>query len=262
MEIKSLLQDIGAAAYELGFEIYIVGGYLRNKLYQEFYNHKTLDEYKDIDLVINTNAIDFTLRVQKYLEDNDAQHETFDVVEKFDQFGTIKIFDDRYPKYNIELASTRTEIYDYPAAFPRVTIIDDFKEDLPRRDFTINALLESINPIKAKNPFGEIIDHVGGINDLQKGLIRVFHDDSFIDDPTRIYRAVRFMAEYNFKIEAKTLDLLNKATKHTDFRQWQEKRKARFKIELEKIEALGITKAKIAKDFLLNLGVVLLPTEA
>ncbi len=296
--IKSLLQEIGAAAYQLGYEIYIVGGYVRNKLYTEFY-HKTPESKslpeklpdarhassenaeltktsmsssrnehnnadgtsqvgsKDIDLVINTNAIEFTHRLQRYMEDNHPQHHTFDIVEEFEQFGTIKIEHPDYAAYKIELASTRTESYQEPAAFPKVTIIDNIQDDLERRDFTINALLESINPSKAKYPFGEIVDHVNGLKDLEQGLIRVFHDDSFIDDPTRIYRAARFMAEYDFKIEEHTLTLMQQAASHKDFSQWHKKRKARFTIELENIEKLGTEKAAKAKSLLSNLNIQL-----
>lgn len=259
--IKPLLQDIGAAAYQLGYEIYIVGGYVRNKLYREFYtNTGSLRRYapqddvaKDIDLVINTDAIKFTHQLQQYLEDNHPKHHTFNIIEEFKQFGTIKIEHPDYPSYHLELASTRREDYAEAAAFPKVEIIDSIEEDLPRRDFTINALLESINPAKSKHPFGEIIDHVNGLRDLESGLIRVFHDDSFIDDPTRIYRAARFMAEYDFKIEANTLKLMKEARAHPDWELWLQKRQSRFTIELEKIEQLGAEKALKAKDFLTSL---------
>lgn len=254
--IKPLLQDIGAAAYQLGYEIYIVGGYVRNKLYTEFHHKAARTDYTDIDLVINTNAIEFTHRLERYLEDSHPQHHTFDIIEEFTQFGTIKIEHSDYEGYKIELASTRTESYEEPAAFPKITIIDNIEDDLERRDFTINALLESINPPKAKYPFGEIVDHINGLKDMKAGLIRVFHDDSFIDDPTRIYRAARFMAEYDFKIEEHTLKLMEQASQHKDFSQWFKKRKARFTIELENIEKLGEEKAKQAKDLLTKLSIL------
>ena len=251
--IKPLLQDIGAAAYQLGYEIYIVGGYVRNKLYAEFHHESSKSLSKDIDLVINTNAIKFTHQLQEYLEDNHPKHHTFNIIEEFKQFGTIKIEHPDYPGYKIELASTRTEFYEEPAAFPKVEIINNIQDDLTRRDFTINALLESINPDKSKHPFGEIIDYVGGLKDLKSGLIRVFHDDSFIDDPTRVHRAARFMAEYDFKIEEHTLKLIRQARAHPDWELWLQKRKARFAIELENIEQLGGERTIKAKDFLANL---------
>lgn len=241
MDIKPFLQDLGTGAATLGHEIYIVGGYVRNKIFAELHD-KPFTKDQDIDLVINTNAIDFIHRFQKYYEDNNAEHVTFDIIEEFKAFGTIKISHPEYPDAHIELASTRTEIYEEPAAFPTTTIIDDIKEDLPRRDFTINAILESINP----KTFGEIIDYVGGIDDMQKGLVRAFHKDSFIDDPTRIIRAIRFAAEYDFEIETETLTNIKRTLAHPDFELWKKKRKGRFEIEMAKIKGLEEEKASKA----------------
>ena len=242
--IKALLQDIGLAAYQLGHEIYIVGGYVRNQLMYDLLGHELKPCY-DIDLVINSNAIEFAYKLQKYRQDNHPHHQTFEIVEEFKQFGTVKIKDHDWPDYNLELASTRTEIYDEPADFPQVTIIDSIKEDLQRRDFTINALLESINPSKAKHPFGEILDYVGGMKDIQHRLIRVFHKYSFIDDPTRIYRAARFAAEYDFEIEAQTLEWMQAAMRDPEYPEWLEKRKNRFAIELAKIKQLKNAKCAL-----------------
>lgn len=235
--IESLLQDIGSAAFALGHEIYLVGGYVRNQLMHDL-RGKELKPCYDLDLVINCNAIEFTRKLQKYRQDNHPHHQTFEIVEEFKQFGTVKIKDPEAPEYCIELASTRTETYDQPADFPKVTIIDSIKEDLHRRDFTINALLESINPPKAKHPFGEILDYVGGMKDIQHRLIRVFHKYSFIDDPTRIYRAARFAAEYDFEIEPQTLEWMQAAMQDPRYPEWLEKRKNRFAIEMSRIEEL------------------------
>lgn len=235
--ITALLQDIGLAAYDLGHEIYLVGGYVRNQLMHELHG-KELKPCYDLDLVINTNAIEFTRKLQKYRQDNHPHHLTFEVVEEFKQFGTVKIKDPEAPEYSLELASTRTETYQEPADFPKVTIIEDIEDDLHRRDFTINALLESINPHKSKHPFGEILDHVGGLKDIKHRLIRVFHKDSFIDDPTRIYRAARFVAEYDFEIETQTFEWMQAAMKDLRYPEWLEKRKNRFAIELARIEQL------------------------
>lgn len=237
-KLKNFLQELGSAAYSLGHEAYIVGGYVRNQLMQEFHQIPA-QTCLDIDLVLNCNAIEFAERFQRYRQDNHPQHQTFEITETFKQFGTVKIKDPEIPEYNIELASTRTETYHEPADFPQVTIIDNFQDDIPRRDFTINALLESINPIKSKHPYGEIIDYSSGISDLQKRLVRVFHKDSFIDDPTRIYRAARFAAEYDFEIETQTLEWMQAAMKDERYPLWLEKRKNRFAIELEKIKQLN-----------------------
>lgn len=246
-ELENFLKDLGAGANHLGYEIYIVGGTIRNELYKEFHDSK-LVKNQDLDLVINTNAIDFTKRYQKFYEDNHDDHITFDIIEEFDQFGTIKINHPENKECRIEIASTRTEQYKEPAAFPTVTIIDSIEQDLERRDFTINALLKSLNRLN----YGEILDYVNGISDMQKKLVRVFHDDSFIDDPTRIYRAVRFMLEYDFKIEEHTLSLLEKALKNPDFETWFKKRKNRF--EIEKAKILKLDKEKEATLFFEKFG--------
>jgi tRNA nucleotidyltransferase (CCA-adding enzyme) len=248
-QLENFLKDLGAGANHLGYEIYIVGGTIRNELFEEFHQTK-LHKKQDLDLVINTNAIDFTKRYQKFYEDNHDSHITFDILEEFEQFGTIKINHPETKEYAIEIASTRAEVYQEPAAFPTVTIIDSIEKDLTRRDFTINALLKSLNKLN----YGEIIDHVNGISDIQKKLVRVFHDDSFIDDPTRIYRAVRMMLEYDFTIEEHTHKLLEKAIKHPDFNTWFKKRKNRFEIEKKNILKLGDPKAQAAKDFFIHLS--------
>ena len=247
--IENFLKDIGFGANHLGYEIYIVGGSIRNELYKDFHD-PNLEKKQDLDLVINTNAIEFIEKYQKFYEDNHDDHITFDVIESFDQFGTIKINHPEDKDCRIEIASTRTEIYKEPAAFPTVTIIDSFEKDLQRRDFTINALLKSLN----RTSYGEIIDYVNGISDMQKGLVRVFHDESFIDDPTRIYRAVRMMLEYNFKIEDHTLELLKKAIQDERFPDWFKKRKNRFEIEKESIVNLGDQQAQEAQEFFTQLN--------
>ena len=242
--LENFLKDLGFGANHLGHEIYIVGGAIREELYKDFHdpNHK---KDVDLDLVINTNAIEFIHKYQKFYEDNHDDHISFDILEEFEQFGTVKINHPENKKYLIEIASTRTEIYPVPAAFPKVEIIDSIEKDLPRRDFTFNALLKSLN----KTNYGEIIDHVNGISDLQKGIVRVFHKDSYIDDPTRIYRALRMVCEYNFSLSDEDHELITQALKNPDFPNWFKKRKNRFAIEKEKIMALGEIKSQIAKDY-------------
>lgn len=247
--IKDFLQDLGAGAAKLNHELYIVGGYTRNKLYTEL-NNKSFNQNQDIDLVINTDAIDFIHKFQKYYEDNHPEHLTFDILEEFEAFATIKINDPENSNIIIEIASTRTESYEEPAAFPEVSIISDIQDDLPRRDFTINAILESLHP----KSFGEIIDYVGGIDDLKNKLIRAFHKNSFIDDPTRIVRAARFLGEYDFQIEQETLTNIKLALNNPEFSSWQKKRKNRFAIEFEKINALTKEQSSRALRFLGSIG--------
>ena len=99
----------------------------------------------------------------------------------------------------IDIATARTEFYPYPAANPEVEV-SSIRQDLYRRDFTINALAARLT----KPRVGELLDHFGGLSDLQDKKIRVLHANSFIEDPTRIYRAVRFAVRLGFDIEEKT----------------------------------------------------------
>jgi tRNA nucleotidyltransferase (CCA-adding enzyme) len=247
-QLDDFLKDLGAAANYLGHEVFIVGGFLRNLLYKEFHD-SSWQVNQDIDLVINTNAIEFSDKFQKFYEDNHDEHISFDIIESFAQFGTVKINHPEKKDFNIEIASTRTETYKEAAAFPTVKIINSIEDDLQRRDFTINALLMSLN----KTNFAEIIDHVGALKDLENKKVKVFHQDSFIDDPTRIYRAVRMKLEYNFEIENETLTYLQTALKHPEFNNWFLKRKNRFAIEKNKIINLGENKSKEAEKFFMDL---------
>jgi tRNA nucleotidyltransferase (CCA-adding enzyme) len=122
------------------------------------------------------------------------------------KFGTAKWFLPDNLKMDqdaLDLISARSEIYKYPAALPTVKL-GSIQDDLTRRDFTFNALA-----IRLDGPhFGELRDDLNGMDDLQKGIIRVLHPRSFIDDPTRMYRAVRYEKRYQFEIAEDTLALI------------------------------------------------------
>ncbi len=117
------------------------------------------------------------------------------------QFSTVKI--SFVHNILLDIAQARKETYPYPASLPVVqkgNIVDDLK----RRDFTINTLLMGIS----KKNFGIIYDYLGGIEDIEKKTIRVLHKNSFIDDPTRIFRAFRFKERFSFRFERKTKKLI------------------------------------------------------
>ena len=101
--------------------------------------------------------------------------------------------------FHVDVATTRTEFYDYPAALPRVEHAS-IRQDLFRRDFTINAMAISLRG----RDFGTVIDFFGGLRDLRQGVIRVLHNLSFIEDPTRIFRAVRYENRYGFRMDEQT----------------------------------------------------------
>src|SRR5439155_21270735 len=100
---------------------------------------------------------------------------------------------------HVDVVTTRTEFYDAPAALPTVEHAT-IREDLRRRDFTINAMAASLKG----GEFGRLVDPFGGRRDLEEGTIRVLHNLSFIDDPTRIFRAIRYENRYGFRMDAHT----------------------------------------------------------
>ena len=210
----SLLVNIGKIAHEEGQKAYLVGGMVRDLLLG-FDN-------LDIDIVVENNAKLLADVLVKKIPD-------CELAAKHDRFHTSKvIFNIHGKKIPVDLASTRQEIYEHPAALPTVSV-SDLKKDLYRRDFTINALAVSLLP----DSFGEIVDLFNSLIDLKNKKIKVLHDLSFIDDPTRMIRAVRFAAKLSFKIEEHTQELLKKAIKSKDFDNLIEKiRGDRIKIEI------------------------------
>ena len=133
-------------------------------------------------------------------------------VRSHSRFGTAKlIIEDPeklaqgYP-HHLDFTSARIEFYEHPSALPKVER-SSIKQDLYRRDFTINTMAISLDP----ESFGELLDFYGGMKDLERGLIRVLHNLSFVEDPTRILRAVRFEQRLDFRIESRTLELIEHA---------------------------------------------------
>lgn len=186
-KMAELLKFIGKTADEMGFSAFAVGGFVRDLLLG-------VGNF-DIDIVIEGNAIEFAKRLAKELCGCYVYHK---------RFGTATVFFGE--KHKIDVAMTRTEIYERPAALPTVKF-GPIENDLFRRDFTINAMAFKLSG----HGFGELLDPFNGRNDLKEGRIRALHDLSFVDDPTRIFRAVRFEQRFDFKIEPHTEDLIKKA---------------------------------------------------
>ena len=116
-----------------------------------------------------------------------------------------EVFTKSLPPF-LDLISARTEFYTYPSALPTVET-GSIKLDLHRRDFTINTLALRLDGYH----YGDLHDYWGGLNDLRQGFVRVLHSLSFVDDPTRMLRAVRFEKRFDFKLEERTLELLQEA---------------------------------------------------
>ena len=179
---QQLIFRLIARAKELDYQLYLVGGAVRDAL-----------------LNVTTNDIDITVRGDAVsLAHIFAKEAT---ITSYHRFGTATI---AWRNNTIDLATIRQEAYPKPAALPVVQRSEDIYEDLKRRDFTINAVAFDLTGDKG------LIDPHNGRSDIDKKLIRVLHDNSFVDDPTRIFRAARYATRLNFKIEEKTLALLKK----------------------------------------------------
>jgi tRNA nucleotidyltransferase (CCA-adding enzyme) len=159
--------------------VYVVGGAVRDALL----GHPSYD----LDLVVEGDVPAFARRLADRLGGRVQTHEAF---------GTAEIY---YDGGEIDVATARTEIYPEPAALPRVEFAT-LAEDLARRDFTINAIAASLG----RDDFGRLADPHHGRADLAARTIRVLHDRSFVDDPTRIFRAIRYENRLGFRMDPET----------------------------------------------------------
>jgi len=186
-----LIRDMAATAHEMGFSVYFVGGLVRDLLLGF--------PIGDVDLVVEGDAIALAKRLSS---------ERGGRVKSHARFGTAKwvLANSRDLPPSIDLVTARTEFYTHPSALPQVER-SSIKQDLHRRDFTINTLAICLDPDR----FGELLDFYGGEQDLRDGIIRVLHSLSFVDDATRMLRAVRFEQRLGFHIEPRTLELMSHA---------------------------------------------------
>lgn len=179
--LMSVLNLAGQLADELGFRVYCVGGFVRDLLLR-------VPNF-DVDLVVEGEGAVLTRALANHLGAKERVHE---------RFGTgVVILPDGS---KIDVATARTEYYEFPAALPKVER-SSIREDLYRRDFTINTLAICLNP----DCVGDLLDYFGGRKDLEQGCIRILYNFSFVEDPTRILRAIRFEQRYGFQIDADTL---------------------------------------------------------
>ncbi len=185
--IITLIKDFGSTADTLGYNAYLVGGLVRDLLLKR--------DNLDVDLVIEGEGITFA---QEFAKTHDVR------VRSHKKFGTaVLIFPDGF---KVDVATARMEYYETPAAPPTVQT-SSLKMDLFRRDFTINTLAIKLN----KGDYGLLIDYFGGQKDLKEKVIRVLHNLSFVEDPTRVFRAIRFEQRFGFAIGKLTLSLIKNA---------------------------------------------------
>jgi tRNA nucleotidyltransferase (CCA-adding enzyme) len=184
-----ILKNLGVVAEKMGVNAYVVGGFARDIFLRR--------ENLDIDVVIEGDGIEFAKKVASKNKGRVRVHR---------KFGTAVI---TFPDgFKVDVASARLEYYDSPAALPQVEM-SSIKLDLYRRDFTINTLAIRLNP----SFFGELIDFFGARKDIKEKTIRVIHNLSFVEDPTRILRAIRFEKRFGFRIGKLTLSLIENAVK-------------------------------------------------
>lgn len=194
-----LLNRLAEEAHQQHVAVYIVGGFVRDLL---------LDRPSlDFDLVVEGDAIELAKSISAKYGGRVTSHSRFGTAkwhlpEAFPNGESLNLPDLKF----IDLVSARTEFYQHPTALPTVER-GSIKLDLHRRDFTINTLALRLDG----HHYGELHDYWGGLDDLKTGIVRVLHSLSFVDDPTRMLRAVRFEQRFSFVIEDRTLELLVEA---------------------------------------------------
>lgn len=190
-----LLVTAGEVADEMGFGAYVVGGFVRD-LYLFRPN-------EDIDIVVEGSGIEFARKFGKRLSARVHPHE---------KFGTaVVIFPDGF---KVDVVTARMEYYRFPADMPIVEM-SSIKLDMYRRDFTINTLAIQLNA----NRFGTLIDFFSAQKDIKEKAIRILHNLSFVEDPTRVYRAIRFEQRFGFTIGKLTAGLIENAVKMDFFKR-------------------------------------------
>ncbi len=190
----ALLRETGGIAASLGIPAYLVGGVVRDVLLGR--------SGVDFDIVLEGQAGEVGQALLQKYAGRLVQHRKFRTATWFLEPALRQSVGFDF----LDLTTARRESYAHPAALPDVEPAR-IREDLRRRDFSINALA-----VRLDGPhFGEFLDDLNGLDDLEKGLVRVLHPQSFVDDPTRIFRAVRYEQRYGFQIEPPTRDFLQAA---------------------------------------------------
>ena len=184
--LSNSLREIGEIG---GKHTYLVGGSVRDLLLKR--------PNLDIDIVVEGDAINIAKKLEKRWNGRLQTHP---------QFNTATVTPENPEKPKVDFVSARSETYQKPATLPKVER-GTITEDLLRRDFTINALAMCLDT----DTFGTIIDKVGGLNDLKTGTIRILHNRSYTDDPTRVFRACRYSGRYNFQISDSDKELIHNA---------------------------------------------------
>jgi polynucleotide adenylyltransferase region len=197
-------------------KLFYIGGVVRDELLGR--------KSYDIDITFVGNAIEYCARFGEIIQENP-------------DFGTIRV---NVEGKEVDFASTRSESYPRKGHLPVVDKIGcSLKEDVSRRDFTINALAKSVTT-------GEIIDYTGGLEDLKNKKLRVLHDESFVDDPTRIIRGLKFSVRFGFELDEHTRVLQEKYLSNINYDM-------SFKrVKKELIETFSLNSQKAFEIFINN----------
>jgi tRNA nucleotidyltransferase (CCA-adding enzyme) len=179
-EMRGAVGVVGMLAEERGVRAHLVGGFVRDMLLGR--------PNLDVDVVVEGDGVAFAEAAAERLGVKVRVHR---------RFGTAVLVLSR--DLHVDVTSARTEYYTKPGALPTVER-SSLRQDLFRRDFSINAIAACVDP----DCFGAIADPFGGVRDLERGIVRVLHPLSFVEDPTRVFRAARFEQRYGFRIESGT----------------------------------------------------------
>lgn len=223
-------------------KLYYVGGVVRDELLGV--------ESLDTDLVYEGNAIEFAKNLTSLPScEHPLQQETgkfpVEILQINEPFGTVRV---KIDGREVDIASTREEIYERKGHLPTVTKIGcPLEDDVKRRDFTINSLYKSVST-------GEIVDLTGGLEDLKNKTLRVLHNESFIDDPTRIIRALKFAVRFGFKLDKQTKKLQDNYLKNINYDMCYKR------IKKELIETFNLNSQKAFEKFIKE-GIYKLVTE-
>lgn len=183
--LLAFVQSAGEVAHRSGQRLYLVGGVVRDLLLER--------GNLDIDLVTEGDAISLARDLAGVRQGK---------VVTYPRFGTANL---QWDKWSVDIATARSEIYTKPGALPKVEP-DSIKGDLFRRDFTVNAMAVDLIP----DCYGKLIDPYGGREDLERRIVRVLHEKSFVDDATRIWRGLRYEQRLGFQLEPFTLKMLKR----------------------------------------------------
>lgn len=199
--VARLVEIIADHAQAAGANLYMVGGVVRDVLLGR--------PNLDVDFVVEGDAIALAETLRAQYGGTSSSFRPFGTAKWLltpDVAETMGVHSGQLPE-TVDFATARNEFYEHPTALPTV-YSGSIKLDLARRDFTINTLAVQLSP---KAAFGRILDFFGGMADLRAGRITVLHNLSFVDDPTRMLRAVRFEHRLGFHVEARTAELMHTA---------------------------------------------------